>query len=64
MAVALAAILAALRRIPSAIYLFKDKQYYFYIHLHMTIFTSESNCGGQLDNCYVIVEVVCVVLSV
>ena len=30
----------------------------------MTILTSEGNCNGQLDKCYVIVEVAWVVLRV
>jgi hypothetical protein len=30
----------------------------------MTILTTEGNCRGQLDNCYVVVEVVLVVLRV
>jgi len=30
----------------------------------MTILTSEANCTGQQDKCYIIVEVVWIVLSV
>jgi len=44
--------------------MFKNKQYYVHINHNMTILTSEGNCRGQLDNCYVIVYGVWVVLSV
>jgi len=44
--------------------LFKDKQYYFYIHQNMTILTSERNWKGQLDKSYVILEGAWVVLTV
>jgi len=44
--------------------LFKNKQYFENINHIMTKLTSENNFSGQLDNCYIIVDGVFVVLIV
>jgi hypothetical protein len=41
-----------------------NKEYYFYINQNMTVLTAEGNWRGQLDNCYVIVDVGWVVMIV
>lgn len=43
---------------------FINKEYYFYIHQNMTILTAEGNCWWQVDNCYIIVCGVTIVLTV